>query len=130
MSDARPNLLLIMTDQQRGDCLSIDGHPVLQTPNMDSLGAGGARFRRGYTTCPSCVPARRSILTGQYPATHGMVGMQGGVEWNPHTTLPQALRDAGYQTIFVGRTMHQHPRWKRYGFEEFCPSITAGTAVA
>lgn len=125
MSDPRPNILMIMTDQQRGDCLSIDGHPVLQTPNLDHLAATGARFRHAYTTCPSCVPARRSILTGQHPATHGMVGMTDGVDWNPHTTLPEALRDAGYQTIFVGRTMHQHPRWKRFGFEQFVLSTSA-----
>ncbi len=124
-SDARPNFLLIITDQQRGDCLSIDGHGVLQTPNLDHLAATGARFRRAYSTCPSCVPTRRSLLAGQHPATHGMVGMQTGLEWNPHTTFAQALRDAGYHTMFVGRTMHQHPTWKRYGFEHFELSTSA-----
>ncbi len=121
--DDRPNFLLIMTDQQRGDCLSIDGHPVLQTPTLDHFAASGARFTRGYSTCPSCVPARRTILTGQAPATHGMVGYKDRVNWHPANTLPQALRDAGYQTIFVGRTMHQWPRWKRFGFEEVYPSV-------
>jgi len=46
-ADTRPNILLIMTDQQRGDCLGVDGHPVLQTPNMDELAGGGVRFSRG-----------------------------------------------------------------------------------
>ncbi|MBM4085438.1 MAG: arylsulfatase, partial [Planctomycetes bacterium] len=73
--------MLIMTDQQRGDCLSLDGHPALLTPNMDNIGGQGVMFRRAYTTCPSCVPARRSLMTGQYPATHGMVGYRDGVEW-------------------------------------------------
>ena len=113
----RPNILLIMTDQQRGDCLSIDGHPVLLTPNMDSIGGAGVRFSRAYTTCPTCIAARRSLLSGQFPPTHGMVGYRDGVEWDAPTTLPQALREAGYQSVIVGRSMHQHPPRKRYGFD-------------
>ncbi|MAG37145.1 MAG: hypothetical protein CL878_13005 [Dehalococcoidia bacterium] len=56
MPDSRPNILLIMTDQQRGDCLGIDRHPVLQTPNMDFLAHSGTLFRRGYSEAPSCIP--------------------------------------------------------------------------
>jgi len=115
---SRPNILLIITDQQRGDCLSSDGHPVLLTPNMDEIGGMGARFTRAYTTCPSCIASRRSILSGQFPATHGMVGYQDGVEWLAPPTLPAVLRDAGYQTRMVGRSMHQYPPRKRYGYEE------------
>ena len=115
--DDRPNILFIMTDQQRGDCLSIEGHPCLLTPNMDSIAGAGVRFRRAYTTCPSCIAARRSLLTGQFPATHGMVGYSDGVEWDAPPTLPQTLRDAGYQTCLIGRSMHQYPPRKRYGFE-------------
>ncbi len=120
MKTTQPNILLIMTDQQRGDCLSIDGHPCLMTPNMDELAMSGMRFRRGYSTCPVCIPARRSLLSGQFPASHGMVGYQSGQEWTPPGTLPQILRDAGYQTALVGRSMHQHPRRKRFGYEEMC----------
>jgi choline-sulfatase len=114
----RPNILLIMTDQQRGDCLSAEGHDVLLTPNMDNIGYQGARFRRAYSTCPVCIPARRSLLSGQFPATHGMVGYCDGVEWDAPPTLPGVLRDAGYQTALVGRSMHQFPTRKRYGYEE------------
>lgn len=118
MSDVRPNIILIITEQQRGDCLSIDGHPVLMTPNMDSIAGAGARFTRAYTTCPTCIAARRSILSGQYPTTHGMVGYQDFVEWhNAPQTLPGALAAAGYQTVHVGRGMHQTPARKRYGFQ-------------
>lgn len=113
----RPNILLIMTDQQRGDCLGVEGHPVLQTPNMDSIAHRGVRFTRAYSTCPSCIAARRSLLSGQFPRTHGMVGYRDGVGWDAPVTLPQALRDAGYQTAHVGRSMHQHPVRKRYGYE-------------
>jgi choline-sulfatase len=114
----RPNILLIMTDQQRGDCLSAEGHEVLLTPNMDDIGARGARFRRAYSTCPVCIPARRSLMSGQFPATHGLVGYRDGIEWDAPPTLPGVLRDAGYQTALVGRSMHQFPTRKRYGFEE------------
>ncbi|HUU60580.1 MAG TPA: sulfatase-like hydrolase/transferase, partial [Phycisphaerae bacterium] len=67
MSD-RPNILLIMTEQHRGDCLGIEGHPCLLTPNMDGIGAGGVRFTRAYTTCPTSIAARRSFLSGQFPS--------------------------------------------------------------
>jgi arylsulfatase len=119
MADSRPNILLIMTDQQRGDCLGIAGHPGLLTPNMDHLAASGVRFTRGYSTCPSCVPARRSLMSGQHPASTGMVGYRDGVEWEkPPPLLPQVLRDAGYQTALVGRSMHLSPPRKRYGYEQ------------
>ena len=116
--DQRPNFILIMTDQQRGDCLSLAGHPVLLTPVMDSIGGQGVHFRQGYTSCPSCIPARRSLMTGQFPRTHGMVGYRDHVEWNAPPTLPGLLRAAGYHTAITGRDMHLHPRRKRYGFDE------------
>ena len=123
MSDDRPNILIIMTDQQRGDCLSADGHPVLMTPNMDNIAGRGVRFSRAYTTCPSCVPARRSFMSGQHPERTGMVGFQDGVEWEqPPPLMPQMLRDAGYQTAIVGRHMHLSPFRKRYGFERMTVS--------
>jgi len=117
-TDDRPNILLIMTDQQRGDALSIENHPCLLTPNMDNIGHTGTRFTKAYTTCPSCVPARRSLMSGQHPDRTGMVGYKDGVEWEkPPPLLPQVLRDAGYQTALVGRNMHLYPERKRYGFE-------------
>ncbi len=114
----KPNILLIMTDQQRGDCLSAEGHPVLQTPVMDGIGESGVRFSRFYSACPTCIAARRSILSGQKPAAHGMVGYMDGVPWDAPVTLPQALRQGGYQTYLVGRSMHQHPPRKRFGYDE------------
>ena len=56
MADERPNILFIMTDQQRGDCLGLDGHPVLNTPNLDYLAHSGTLFRHGYSETPSCIP--------------------------------------------------------------------------
>ena len=113
----RPNILFIMTEQHRGDCLGIEEHPVLQTPNMDSIAAGGVRFTTAYSTCPTCIAARRSLLSGQFPATHGMVGCQEEVEWDAPPTLPGVLSRAGYHTYMAGRDIHQYPRRKRYGFD-------------
>ncbi|SVC26236.1 uncharacterized protein METZ01_LOCUS279090, partial [marine metagenome] len=115
MSHNQPNFLVIMTDQQRGDCLSAADHPILQTPNMDAIGGAGVRFSRAYSTCPVCVPARRTFLSGQHPSTHGVFN-NSSIEWDG-PSLPGVLRDAGYQTEWVGRGMHQTPPDKRYGFE-------------
>ena len=118
MPDQRPNIIFINTDQQRGDCLSCAGHPVLLTPNMDGLAAAGVRFTHFYAEAPSCIAVRRSMLSGQHAQTHGMVGYRGNAEWDAPPTLPGTLRDAGYQTRLIGRSMHQHPPRKRYGFDE------------
>ncbi len=112
-----PNILLIHTEHHRGDSLGCAGHPVLLTPNMDNIAYQGARFTRFYSACPSCIATRRSILTGQDPQTHGMVGYRDGLEWDGVPTLPGILREHGYQSVHIGRSMHQHPPRKGYGFE-------------
>ncbi len=113
----RPNILLFITEQHRGDCLGIEGHPVLLTPNMDALAGGGARFVHAYSNCPTCIAARRTILSGRFPANHGMVGYQEGVEWEEEETLPAILAREGYETCWIGRSMHQYPPHKKFGFE-------------
>ena len=115
MADERTNILFIMTDQQRGDCLGLDGHPVLNTPNLDYLAHSGTLFRHGYSETPSCIPARRTVMSGQAPATHGMVGMTGGVDWQPDATLAGELSAAGYQCEMIGK-LHLWPHRKRFGF--------------
>ena len=118
MKRDRPNLVIILTDQQRGDCLGIEGRKGLLTPNLDCLAASGVRFTRAYSTCPTCIAARRSLMSGQKPATHRMVGFRAHQEWHIEHTLPAELRRAGYQTAIVGRDMHLHPPRKRYGFDQ------------
>jgi arylsulfatase A-like enzyme len=113
----QPNIVLFVTEQHRGDCLGIEGHPVLMTPNMDAIAGSGVRFAHAYSSCPTCIAARRSLLSGQYPSTHGMVGYCEGVEWDIQTTLPALLSEAGYETAWIGRSMHQYPPDKRFGFE-------------
>ena len=101
MAAGKPNILLIMTDQQRGDCLGIEDHPVLQTPYLDWIGSSGIHFRRAYSTCPVCVPARRSLISGREPVNHGL--LMNGSGPLPGPTLPQVLADEGYQTHLVGK---------------------------
>lgn len=104
-----------MTDQQRGDCLGIDGHPVLQTAHLDALAAEGIRFRRAYSACPLCMPARRTLMTGRTAASNGLVGNTSNIPLEG-VTLPGELRKAGYQTHLVGK-LHLFPLRKRYGFD-------------
>ena len=84
---------------------------------MDAIAGKGVRFSKAYTPCPTCIAARRSILSGQFPSTHGMVGYMDGVEWDAPATLPEVLGKSGYQTFWAGRSMHQYPVRKRYGFD-------------
>jgi len=112
----RPNILLITTDQQRGDCLGCDGHPVVETPYLDELASGGSRFRNAFSAVPSCIPARAAILTGMDQWNHGRLAMTGKDFLKYPATLPGELTRAGYQTRAVGK-MHFQPQRAHYGFE-------------
>ncbi len=115
---SRPNIVLITTDQHRGDCLSVakSSHPVM-TPHLDQLAREGIRFERAYTDCPLCVPARMTIMTGKCAYTHGAAGHEFmDMPEEDHKTLAGRLTSAGYQTQAVGK-MHFHPARARYGFE-------------
>ncbi|NKB69554.1 MAG: arylsulfatase [Candidatus Latescibacteria bacterium] len=117
MPTTRPNILLITTDQQRGDCIGLDplAPPALQTPNLDWLAKSGAHFLHAYAECPSCIPARRSLMTGMAPAANGAVGFK-GAPWDPPHTLASELSRAGYQSEMIGK-LHLHPLRKRFGFD-------------
>ena len=58
------NVVLVMTDQHRADCLGFNGHPVVETPHLDSLAADGVNFTSAYSAVPSCIPARAVLMTG------------------------------------------------------------------
>lgn len=115
--DTRPNLILLMADQFRGDCLGIDGHPDVQTPHLDALTAEGVRFPNAYSACPSCVPARACLYTGMSQAHARRVGYEDGVSWDYPHTLAGELARAGYYTQCVGK-MHVHPLRTNLGFHD------------
>lgn len=111
-----PDMLLIMPDQMRGDCLSILGHPVVETPTLDELARDGALFRRAYTPVASCIPARYALLTGLHPQTSGVVGFRAKPFETP--SLPGLLASVGYSTVLVGRYMHQPPASGSCGYQK------------
>jgi choline-sulfatase len=113
---SKPNILFIMDDQHRGDCTRADGNTAIHTPNMDRIGNEGVRFRRAYTSMPTCTPARSALLTGLSPWNHGMLHMVSMGEQYPFTK-PRALRDAGYYTMGIGK-MHYHPQRNLHGFHQ------------
>jgi arylsulfatase A-like enzyme len=110
----RPNILFLMVDQFRGDCIGADGNRAVRTPNLDRLAAEGARFRCAYSSTPSCTPARAGLLTGLSPWRHGMLGYD-RVAFEYKHEMPRMLRDAGYYTLGVGK-MHYDPQRNLHGF--------------
>ena len=117
MPDERPNVILIMTDQQRGDCLGCDGHPVCETPWLDGLAHDGARFPHAYTAVPSCIPARGALYTGMSQWQNGQLGYVGGFDREYPQTIAGELSKAGYHTCAVGK-MHVTPQRKLWGFHQ------------
>ncbi len=103
----RPNVLFLMADQLRYDCLGANGNGIIRTPNLDRLAARGANLTRAYVQSPVCVPSRVSFFTGRYPHSH-----KNRVNYTPYTgqdpMLQKMLQSAGYQTGSVGK-LHFHP---------------------
>lgn len=107
----KPNLLFIITDQQRFDALSIAGNQVLQTPNLDRLAKQGAWFKNAYTQCAVCAPARATILTGCTVENHGILtngladsGTQQSATFWPQKTFDQVLTENGaYHCEYYGK---------------------------
>ncbi len=112
----RPNLLLLMADQFRADCLGLDGNRVIRTPNLNRIGSEGIYFRCAYSSTPTCTPARAGLLTGMSPWHHGMLGYSRVGERYP-VEMPRLLRGAGYYTTGIGK-MHYHPQRNLHGFHQ------------
>ena len=108
MSAGRPNVLLVLTDQERHDLLGSDGPPV-ETEAIDGLAADGVRFSHAFTPISICSSARASLLTGRYPHNHGIlnnVHEPDAVRTDLADTVPtfgRALGDAGYRNAYVGK---------------------------
>lgn len=106
----RPNVLLIMSDNQSASLLGAYGHPVIQTPNIDQLAADGMLFERAYATSGVCSPSRAVLLTGRIPSANGVHnGLRGRWPAAGYSAIaeyrnwPQTLADAGYRTGLVGK---------------------------
>lgn len=99
-----PNIIVIVTDDQRWDMLGCAGNRIIQTPNMDSIANKGVRFTHAFATTPICAASRASILTGLYERTHAFT-----FSTPPLTkaftdiSYPYLLKKAGYRTGFVGK---------------------------
>ena len=100
---ARPNIVVIFSDQFRWDCIGAYGlNPMDLTPNLDAMAKRGTLFNSAICSQPVCGPARASILTGQYPSRHGV--WMNGIELAPNSiTLATELRKAGYTTNHIGK---------------------------
>jgi len=125
MPSKQPNVLFVMTDQQRADCVSALGNPDIYTPNMDRLVSRGASFTNAYSTCPVCVPARYTIRTGCEPPTTAIYQnqRQAPVEGQAKSMtdrcgpyLAQRMQSLGYRTFGVGK-FHTAPWDEEIGYD-------------
>lgn len=110
----KPHIILIVSDQHRGDAMHCMGNSSVVTPNLDALADDGTLFLNGYSSTPSSTPARSGLLTGLSPWHHGMLGY-GRVGSRYRYEMPQMLRDLGYYTFGIGK-MHWFPQKALHGF--------------
>jgi arylsulfatase A-like enzyme len=100
----RPNFVVMMTDDQRADKFSHTGDPLLKTPNLDKLRAGGTSFKRMYVTNALCAPSRATLLTGLYSHAHGVTDNKDRRLDPKQPILSDLMREAGYQAAFCGKS--------------------------
>ena len=112
-ASGRPNIVLVITDQQRYDTIAALGHPYVDTPNLDRLVREGVSFDQCHVTAASCVPARASLFNGLYPHTTGV--LRNGCEWR--RSWVEQLAASGYHCVNVGK-MHTIPFETPLGFHE------------
>lgn len=113
MSDPRPNIIFIITDQQRYDTIHALGFDHMETPHLDRLVSEGVTFRQCHVTAASCAPARASLFKGYYPHTTGI--LKNADRWR--RSWIELLNDAGYHCTNIGK-MHTWPFETPLGFDE------------
>jgi arylsulfatase A-like enzyme len=114
-----PNVVFVLTDDQRWNCLGLAPDSVMKTPNIDRLGREGVYFRNAFCTTSICSPSRASILGGLYAHSHGV--MNNFTEYPVDLpTFPRQLQAAGYQTAYIGKYhMGEENDDRRPGFDYF-----------
>ncbi len=115
MASHRPNVLFLLSDQHQHRALGFQGHPVVETPNLDALAGQGIVFDNAYAPSPLCVPSRASLLTGLYPRNHGLYDNQHILEANS-PTLPRMIQAHGYRTALIGKAHFNGEQY--HGFQE------------
>lgn len=115
----RPNIILIMTDDQGWGDAGYQGHPELKTPNLDKMAAKGLVFNRFYAAAPVCSPTRGSVLTGRHPYRYGIPYANTGHIKKEEILLPEVLKEQGYTTGHFGKwhlgTMDKHVKESNRG---------------
>ncbi|NGP45442.1 sulfatase-like hydrolase/transferase [Bacillaceae bacterium SIJ1] len=119
----KPNIILVMTDQHRGDFMGCMGSTIVKTPHMDQMAEEGVLFTRSYCNSPLCVPSRMSMLTGRYPHETNVFDNNDHLA-SDMPTMAHALSLGGYDTVLCGR-MHFVGPDQRHGYgKRFVGDIT------
>ncbi len=115
--EKRKDVLMICADEW-GRCFTgFGGNSIVMTPTLDQLARDGIQFDNCFSSCPICIPARRSIMTGMFPSHHGDRVYSDMMPMPDAVTLAQAFSNAGYQTMAVGK-LHVYPQRNRIGFDD------------
>ncbi len=102
--EQRPNIIFLLTDDQRWDAMHCAGNEIIYTPNLDRLALDGIRFQNAFVTTPICAASRASILTGLYERTHTYTFTKPPLQPDLlKETYPYLLKKSGYQTGFIGK---------------------------
>ena len=126
MSQTQPNILILYPDQMRADVMACAGNPVIKTPFLDQLANEGVQFNNAHVSYPLCCPFRASLMTGKYAQSHGITQNHFPIDTN-QDFLANLLKDAGYQTGYVGKWHlaggpkpgYVAPGEGRLGFDDF-----------
>lgn len=109
-TEKRPNIIFILTDDQRYDALGYAGNDIIQTPEMDKLAEEGTYFKKAFVSTPICATSRASIFTGLHERTHNYTFQRGPIkDAYMKTSYPNVLREGGYYTGFFGKFGVQYP---------------------
>ncbi len=111
-AENRPNFLFITTDGHRPEALSLNGNPIIQTPNFDRIGHEGMQFRNSFCINALCLPSRATVLTGLYSHSTGCVDNMGRAIPRETACFTELLRNAGYDTSLFGKA-HIGRCWER-----------------